>query len=192
METKASTFSFKTAQYASKHCADDESGCVPESTSRRSILQHMASMSLASNLLVNPSMASAKDKDPITTQQVKDAFAAVRYQLESPDGGVQKLEDYIAQSDFEAIFEFTKMYDLEFRKAKMVPARKFLTNKDDKEKAVYLSNSVTFDLIGMNKGTRSGQRDMEQVKKYLGELKQEVSMFLELEKNIDYSLYAPS
>ena len=48
--------------------------------------------------------------------------------------------------------EFTKEYDLEFRKAKMVKTRKFLTSKEDKEKGVMLRNVVTFDLIGMNKG----------------------------------------
>lgn len=151
----------------------------------------MVSMSLLSlaTTFVNAPVASAKEKEPLTVEQAKDAFEAVRYQLESPEGAVHDLESYVANSDFDAIFEFTKYYDLEFRKAKMVKARKYLTSKEDKERAVYLSNSVTFDLIGMNKGCRPGQRDMEQVRKYFGELKDDVSSFLELEKNIDYSVY---
>jgi hypothetical protein len=161
------------------------------SASRRNALQQMVSMSLLSlaTTFVNAPVASAKEKEPLTVEQAKDAFEAVRYQLESPEGAVHDLESYVANSDFDAIFEFTKYYDLEFRKAKMVKARKYLTSKEDKERAVYLSNSVTFDLIGMNKGCRPGQRDMEQVRKYFGELKDDVSSFLELEKNIDYSVY---
>merc|ERR1719223_1119356 len=106
----------------------------------------MTSMSLftLATTALNVPLASAKDKAPITVQQAKDAFEAVRYQLESPEGGVRTLESYVTNSDFDAIFEFTKYYDLEFRKAKMVKARKYLTSKEDKERAVYLSNSVTF------------------------------------------------
>ena len=154
-------------------------------------MEKMTSMSLftLATTALNVPLASAKDKAPITVQQAKDAFEAVRYQLESPEGGVRTLESYVTNSDFDAIFEFTKYYDLEFRKAKMVKARKYLTSKEDKERAVYLSNSVTFDLIGMNKGCRAGQKDIEQVKKYFGELKEEVAQFLELEKNIDFSVY---
>ena len=85
--------------------------------------------------------------------------------------------------------EFTKEYDLEFRKAKMVKARKFLTSKEDKEKGVMLCNAVTFDLIGMNKGCRVGQRNMDQVRKYYDELKIDVQSFLDLEKSIDVSEY---
>jgi hypothetical protein len=41
----------------------------------------------------------------------------------------------------------------------------------------------------MNKGSRVGQQDINQVKKYYEELKADVYSFLELEKGIDYSLY---
>ena len=179
----------KTLLYQSSREISDSGHA--SSQSRRNAMEKMTSMSLftLATTALNVPLASAKDKAPITVQQAKDAFEAVRYQLESPEGGVRTLESYVTNSDFDAIFEFTKYYDLEFRKAKMVKARKYLTSKEDKERAVYLSNSVTFDLIGMNKGCRAGQKDIEQVKKYFGELKEEVAQFLELEKNIDFSVY---
>ena len=85
--------------------------------------------------------------------------------------------------------DFIKTYDLEFRKAKMVKARKFITSKEDKDKGLFFSNSVTFDLIGMNKNSRPGQQDIMGVKKYFEELKADIQSFLDLEKGIDLSVY---
>lgn len=138
----------------------------------------------------NPSFAHAKKtKEPMTPEKVTAAFAAVREQLESPDGGIQELKSLIDKEDYDAIREFTKTYDLEFRKAKMVKARRLITAKDDKERGLYLSNSVTFDLIGINRGSRLGKEDISEVKKYWEELKADVTNFLELEKGIDLSFY---
>jgi hypothetical protein len=71
----------------------------------------------------------------------------------------------------------------------MGKARKFITSKEDKEKAVLLCNAVTFDLIGMNKASRTGQQNIENVKKYYQEMKDDVNSFLEMEALIDYSVY---
>lgn len=135
------------------------------------------------------SPATAKDKEPVSKETVTKSFQAVRDELEASDGGIKTLESLIAKEDFEGVMEFTKGYDLEFRKAKMGKARKFITSKEEKEKAVALCNAVTFDLIGMNKGSRPGQRDIEQVKKYFGEIQADINSFLELEKGIDMSIY---
>ncbi len=161
-----------------------------EIISRRNVLKSASLLSLSSLIIAGKAPpAGAKDKEPVTRESVQLAFQNVRDQLESPDGGVKYLQSLIEKEDFEGIMEFTKNYDLEFRKAKMVKARKLLTSKEDKERALYLSNSVTFDLIGMNKGARPGQYDIEMVKKYFGELITDVTNFLELEQGIDYSAY---
>lgn len=137
----------------------------------------------------SPATAKDKDKEPVSKETVTKSFQAVRDELEGSDGGIKTLESLIAKEDFEGVMEFTKGYDLEFRKAKMGKARKFITSKEEKEKAVALCNAVTFDLIGMNKGSRPGQRDIEQVKKYFGEIQADINSFLELEKGIDMSIY---
>jgi len=159
--------------------------------SRRGVMKQAATIFLISsgaNLSLS-SPANAKEKVPVTREAISQAFLAVRYELESPEGGIKNLEELVAKEDFEEIMEFTKYYDLEFRKARMVKARKLaLTSKELKDRAVSNCNAVTFDLIGMNKASRPGQHDMNEVRKYFGELKVDVASFLEMEKEIDFSL----
>eukprot|EP00554_Chaetoceros_debilis_P007467 CAMPEP_0194076786 /NCGR_PEP_ID=MMETSP0149-20130528/3536_1 /TAXON_ID=122233 /ORGANISM="Chaetoceros debilis, Strain MM31A-1" /LENGTH=215 /DNA_ID=CAMNT_0038757643 /DNA_START=535 /DNA_END=1182 /DNA_ORIENTATION=+ len=160
--------------------------------SRKNFFEKTLSLSFfsAAASFEGSSPAHAKSKgEPVTKDSIKAAFQAVRDQLESPDGGVNRLRAMIEKEDFEEIMEFTKYYDLEFRKAKIVKARRLLTSKEVKERGLYLSNSVTFDLIGMNKGARPGQYDIEMVKKYFKELETDVANFLLLEDTIDFSVY---
>eukprot|EP00565_Helicotheca_tamesis_P003120 CAMPEP_0185723662 /NCGR_PEP_ID=MMETSP1171-20130828/427_1 /TAXON_ID=374046 /ORGANISM="Helicotheca tamensis, Strain CCMP826" /LENGTH=147 /DNA_ID=CAMNT_0028391399 /DNA_START=285 /DNA_END=728 /DNA_ORIENTATION=+ len=131
-----------------------------------------------------PVPAYAKTKEPITAETVADAFNAVRYELEDPNGGAAYLEQKISEKDYAALFEFTKYYDLEFRKAKMGRARKLLTDKALKDEAVLMCNAVTFDLIGINRASRPGQQSAEEAKKYLEEMKADIRKFLDLESTI--------
>mmetsp|Transcript_378 Transcript_378/g.419 ORF Transcript_378/g.419 Transcript_378/m.419 type:complete len:224 (+) Transcript_378:83-754(+) len=165
---------------------------IPITPTRRHAFKKMGSLLLLSTAAstVNPSVAQAKkSKEPMTPEKVTAAFAAVREQLESPEGGIQELKSLIDKEDFDGIREFTQMYDLEFRKAKMVKARRLITGKDELKRGLYLSNSVTFDLIGINRFSREGKEDISEVKKYWEELKTDVINFLELEKGIDFSFY---
>jgi hypothetical protein len=160
--------------------------------SRRGALRKAANVFIVSSgvALSISSPADAKEKIPVTREAISQAFQAVRYQLESPEGGVKTLEDLIAKGNFDEIMEFTKNYDLEFRKAKMVKARKLaLTSKDTKDRAISICNAVTFDLIGMNKGSRVGQQDINEVKKYFEEMKVDVARFLEMEKDVDFAAF---
>ena len=145
-------------------------------------------MLIFSSVLSSSNTAQAKDKEPVALSTVTAAFQAVRDEL---DVGIVELGVLVDKVDYEGIMEFTKYYDLEFRKAKMVKARRYLTSKEDKEKATSVCNAVTFDLIGMNKFSREGQRNIEQVQKYYGELKEDVLAFLEFEKKIDVTAYIP-
>lgn len=160
--------------------------------SRRQAIKQTASLLMFSTVatLGHSSPAEAKkDKEPVTKEGIAAAFQAVRDQLESPNGGVSTLQVLVEKEDFEGIMDFTKDYDLEFRKAKMGKARKFMTSKEEKDRAVLLCNAVTFDLIGMNKFSRPGKEDISQVQKYFSELKTDVSSFLEMEKGIDFAAF---
>lgn len=163
----------------------------PVDISRRNVVKNtFASLLVTScSVIGNTSPASAKDKvkEPITKEGIAKSFQDVRDELEN--GGIVQLGALVEKGDFNGIMEFTKEYDLEFRKAKMGKARKFITSKEDKEKAVLLCNAVTFDLIGMNKGSRPGQQNIETVKKYYQEMKDDINSFLEMENLIDYSVY---
>eukprot|EP00957_Ditylum_brightwellii_P125582 9572408-Ditylum_brightwellii.AAC.1 len=63
-------------------------------------------------------------------------------------------------------------------------ARKLLTDKALKDEAVLMCNAVTFDLIGINRASRSGQEDSEVAMKYLVEMRADLKKFLELESTI--------
>lgn len=127
---------------------------------------------------------AASDEEPVyyNPAEVQKAFDAIRYQLEDPDGGVAYLQACVDKVDYEALFEFTKTYDLEFRKAKMSLAKKKFKMGGDLP--TQLCNNVTFDLIGMNKSCRKGQENIALTQKYLNELKTDVSKFLELKSTI--------
>lgn len=163
---------------------------VPKDISRRILIKNsLCSVILSVPIVGNISSAEAKDKvkEPITKESIAKSFQDVRYELEF--GGVVKLGELVKMADYAGIMEFTKEYDLDFRKAKMGKARKFLTTKEDKEKAVLLCNAVTFDLIGMNKSSRPGQENLGNVIKFYQELKDDIQSFLDMEKLIDYESY---
>ena len=164
---------------------------VEQPSTRRQVMKQTVSLlafTSATTLMSSPAEAK-KDKEPVTREGITAAFQAVRDGLESPNGGVKQLQALVEKEDFAGIMEFTQNYDLEFRKAKMGKARKFMTSKEEKDRAVLVCNAVTFDLIGMNKGSRPGQQDINQVKKYFSELETDINTFLEMEKGIDFSVY---
>ena len=132
----------------------------------------------------SPAYAKKSEKEPITAENVASAFGAVRYELESPEGGVAALTALVEAEDFTAVMDFTKDYDLDFRKLKMGRARKLLTDASLKDDAVLKCNAVTFDLIGINRNSRKGQENRDEALKYVVELKNDIATFLELEKTI--------
>jgi hypothetical protein len=83
-----------------------------------------------------------------STLVIASLFDEIQNELISPSGGISYLQSCIDSKDYASILEFTKTYDLDFRKEKMGKARKSLQDKEKKEKALYYANAVTFDLIG--------------------------------------------
>lgn len=161
-----------------------------EQVSRRQVMKQTASLlAFTTASVFNSSPAEAKkDTEPVTRERIAASFQAVRDEL-GETGGVKTLGELVKNEDFDGVMAFTQNYDLEFRKAKMGKARKFVTSKKEKDRAVLNCNAVTFDLIGMNKSSRPGQHDIKQVQKYYSELETDISRFLDMEKDIDYSVY---
>jgi hypothetical protein len=132
-----------------------------------------------------PLPAIAKETPVITKQSVREAFDAIRYELQSAEGVVSTLSRLIDSGSYEEVMQYTKESDAYFRKAKLGRARKMLT--DDKLRggeSIYLSNAVTFDLIGINRASRPGREDKGEQLRYLDELRKDIEKFLELEGTI--------
>lgn len=167
---KASAFSVNTPQ-----------------SDRRNFLEQVGTATFGA-LLLQPSAPALAADDEValpTREVVTSTFAPIKYELNDPNGGVAYLQGRIDAKDFAGVLEFTKSYDLEFRKLRMGRAKKLLQSKEIKEKATGFCNAVTFDLIGINRSSRSGQESAESASKYLQELRDDVSKFLELEASIE-------
>jgi hypothetical protein len=143
----------------------------------------------AVNILTSHSYpAFAKDDEEVelpTKEEVTERFNTVRYELQDPQGGVSYMQGRIDKEDFEGLLEFTRSYDLELRKLRMGKAKKLLQGKEIKARGTSYANAVTWDLIGMNKGCRPGQENIETASKYLQELREDIATFLTLEETIE-------
>lgn len=131
-------------------------------------------------LLSTAALSFLKPTLPAAADDAVDPFVKVRFELSDPKGGVAYLQECINKEDYESILEFTKTYDQVLRKGGMGKAKKLIEDKEVKAQATSLANAVTFDLIGMNRSSRKGQESQVDAQKYLDELKQDVTDFLEL------------
>jgi hypothetical protein len=120
-----------------------------------------------------------------TKEVVTECFDFIRFELENPEGGVAYMQERIDKEDLVGLLEFSRSYDLEFRKRRFGNAKKLMQDKEIKSKATAYANAVTFDLIGINRSCRKGQESVESANKYLQELRDDVSKFLTLEKTIE-------
>eukprot|EP00535_Pseudo-nitzschia_heimii_P003160 CAMPEP_0197175408 /NCGR_PEP_ID=MMETSP1423-20130617/1632_1 /TAXON_ID=476441 /ORGANISM="Pseudo-nitzschia heimii, Strain UNC1101" /LENGTH=221 /DNA_ID=CAMNT_0042624559 /DNA_START=25 /DNA_END=690 /DNA_ORIENTATION=- len=136
-------------------------------------------------LISQSSPALAADLSELPTREVvTECFDFIRFELENPEGGIAYMQGRIDKEDLAGLLEFSKSYDLEFRKRRFGAAKKLLQDKEVKAKATEYANAVTFDLIGINRSCRKGQEDKESANKYLNELRDDVTKFLALEKTI--------
>lgn len=154
--------------------------------SRRNVLiQSTLVAGLAVFLPLSPGHAKG-ESEPVTKENVEFAFAALRFELEDPDGGVAVMQRRIDEQDFEGLLEFTKTYDQVLRKVKWARAKAFLTNNAEKEVATLQGNAITFDLIGINRSSRSGQENAEQANKYLNELRTDLQKMIDMQSKVQY------
>ena len=183
---KSSTVSFLVLLSSNLVPSAAFSGRQPEYQSRKDFLQTTASIFGAS--FVAPTQTRAAEEIVLPEKaMVKQAFDEVRYELSDPNGGVAYLQQKADEKDFAALMEFTKTYDQELRKLKMGKAKKLLQSKEVKEEATGYANGVTFDLIGINRNSRKGQESVDGVNKYIQELRDDASKFINLESSITTS-----
>lgn len=157
------------------------------STNRRAFFQQSLPIAVgvtASVMGFSSPVWAAEEVVLPTKATVQASFDAIRYELQSPEGGVSYMQARIDAQDWAGLLEFTKTYDQELRKLKMGKAKKLLQSKELKEKATEYANAVTFDLIGINRNSRQGQENVEGANKYLQELRDDVNTFLTLEATI--------
>lgn len=131
--------------------------------SRRNYLERVIGGTMITVTLANPSLAIADD--PI---------AALR---SATDQACQSLTEALDRSDYETILNLTKEYDAQLRKGGMGRIKKTMTVLKDGDPTA-LANSVTFDLIGINKSARKGVENPEQMRRYIAELRADVDEFL--------------
>ena len=131
-----------------------------------------------------PAVAADSKEELPTKEAVTECFDFIRFELESKDGGVAKMQKSIDAGDFDGLLDFSKGYDQEFRKRRLGNAKKLLQDKEIKAKATEYANAVTFDLIGINRSCRKGQESIESANKYLQELRDDTNKFLALENTI--------
>mmetsp|Transcript_8093 Transcript_8093/g.11655 ORF Transcript_8093/g.11655 Transcript_8093/m.11655 type:complete len:217 (-) Transcript_8093:283-933(-) len=155
---------------------------------RRQVLNKSFMAGVASVLMTSTQPALAKEKEPITRENVASAFADLKFELNDPNGGIAIIQSRIDANDFAGVMDFTKDYDLELRKKRMGRAKKLLTNNAQKEVATMTGNAVTFDLIGINRNSRPGQENAEKANKYLNELRTDLQNMINMEETIDFSL----
>lgn len=166
---------------------------IPQSSSssRRNFLEQATMAAFVGvgvgGVVLLPSLpASAAEEVSLPTRDiVTQTFAPIKFELSDPQGGVATMQSRIDANDFAGLMEFTRTYDLEMRKLRMGRAKKLMSSKEMKEIATSYANAVTFDLIGMNRNSRIGQENQEAANKYLQELRDDVTMFLELEGSIE-------
>jgi hypothetical protein len=131
-----------------------------------------------------------KEKLPLTRENVRQRFDAVKFELLS--GGIPFIKSRLGSGDYNGLLEYTKDYDLKLRKLLMGNAASLLTATMAKDKAQQLRNAVTFDLIGINQACRPASFTADQIQdravvafKYYAELVDDVTAFLQLESIID-------
>ena len=168
-----SLLSQQTAGDDNIHHRDDDNH---HSITRRSaVIQTATTASMLLTWLFHPAAAHAK-KLPLSQPA---AFDALTQALTSETGAVAQLTRAIENNNKADLLEMTKDMDQSLRK-RIVTTCKYYVVDGDKGQA--LSNSVTFDLIGINKSARGEALDANAARKYLQELKDDLQSMLDMER----------
>ncbi len=112
-------------------------------------------LALGVGLGLNVPARAAEKAPPV---DVHEAFMKVRIEYEK--GGVKALGDLVDEENWEKVLEFTKLYDLSFRKFLMKGAADGIIDDSARKKAKEIRNEVTFDLIAVNKAARPQYRSV--------------------------------
>jgi hypothetical protein len=128
-----------------------------------------AGLPLQSNLIVH-----AKDELP----SLERCFAAVKRELDPKEGeSLARLKKDIETGEWADIKVFTREYDAGFRGGVLKKSWKQLGDK--KADGIRISNSFTFDLIGLNQAAR--KEDKDEAMKMLEAVRNDIVEFSKLE-----------
>jgi len=110
-------------------------------------------------------------------------FDAIRDELKgSGTGGLNFIQQKLAAKEYGELREFTKQWDLDFRKLVLGKARKAMPKGPDRDRATLVANAVTFDLIGINKAIRKvGSEDDAEARRWFNILVEDLNDYLTLE-----------
>jgi len=127
----------------------------------------------------------------VTAQAPPEVREKIDAVVASSSEGIATLMSLIAANSRAEILEFTKNWDLEFRKARMVSCRRALlkslkdggsTTAEETEKIsatlTALANAVTFDLIAINKCFRGEASDSIKALEYIKVMEGEIAEFV--------------
>jgi hypothetical protein len=111
-------------------------------------------------------------------------FKAVRKEL-SPEGeSIKRLESDIAEGKWEDVLLYTREYDAGFRNGVLKSIWKQLPD-EIRGKTIAITNSFTYDLIGVNKAAR--KQDATTAKEMLELVKKDLRDVLAIESSIPTS-----
>jgi len=115
------------------------------------------------------------DEPPIPLSRY---FDAVRKELDPKQGeSLARIKKDIDDGNWDDLKLFTREYDAGFRGGILKSTWKQLGDK--KKRGIEISNSFTFDLIGLNQAARKA--DKQDALKRLDDVRQDISDFLTLE-----------
>ena len=123
-----------------------------------------------------PSAAAAAEAAPAIP--LSRYFDAVRKELDPEQGeSLQRIKKDIDEANWDDLKAFTREYDAGFRGGILKSTWKQLG--DNKKRGIEISNSFTFDLIGLNQAARKADKD-DALKRFQ-DVQQDIRDFLTLE-----------
>lgn len=150
--------------------------CVPRLQGIARIVVGGASLSVALSIAQQPSFAADK-QPPIPIERY---FKAVQDEFDPKLGkSLQRLRSDLSQQDWKDLIAFTREYDAGFRGTVLKGVWKQLEG-DKKVKGIEISNSFTYDLIGVNKAARV--KDSTEAAKRIDMVEQDLKDFLQLQE----------
>jgi hypothetical protein len=139
----------------------------------------LANIFLSSSLIISFQGPSTSAQAADTLPSLEKCFNAVRKELDLKDGAsLIRIKADIDEGKWDDLKLFSREYDAGFRGGVLKSAWKQLG--DNKQKGIKVTNSFTFDLIGLNKASRN--EDKEDAYHRLDQITQDLKDFLALEQ----------
>lgn len=138
---------------------------------RPSLSKIVSSVLIATSIVTSPIASYAAELYPLDK-----CFAALQKEVEERPS-LNRIQSDIESEKWDDLKLFTREYDAGLRGSVMKSVWKQLSG-EKKKAGIDLSNSFTFDLIGMNKAARKG--DKEEALKYLTLVEKDLKDFLAL------------